>query len=190
MVTTAPLSLPPPFLARISAGPEEPRRRRRGDSNCENQLGGGGSCCLAGTGPGARPALKRVRRRKGKIRAGPAGLLPARYQHYQQHRAGLPRRPTLAVRRPPTPGLGPEEPPASATPRPAPGKALRKEVRGGRGEEGRGLPRGVGGALRGKFPLHPLVGEEVRGGGKVPLALIGGFREPMSSGLAPSNSRI
>ncbi|XP_019393283.1 PREDICTED: proline-rich nuclear receptor coactivator 1 [Crocodylus porosus] len=125
MVTTAPLSLSPPFLAHISAGPEEPRRRRRGNSNCENQPGGG--CCLTGSGPGARPALKRVRRRKGKIRAGPAGILPARYQHYQQHRAGLPRRPPLAARRPPTPGLGPEEPPAPATPRPAPGKALRKE---------------------------------------------------------------
>ncbi|XP_019375868.1 PREDICTED: proline-rich nuclear receptor coactivator 1 [Gavialis gangeticus] len=44
MVTTAPLSLPPPFLARISAGPEEPRRRRRGNSNCENQPGGAIEC--------------------------------------------------------------------------------------------------------------------------------------------------
>ncbi|NXH73137.1 PNRC1 protein, partial [Hydrobates tethys] len=90
MVTT---TAPPPFLARISAGTDDPRRLpsallqrlRRGDSNCENQP----SCCLAGPGGSARPALKRVRRRKGKIRPSPAGLLPSRYQQYQQHRAGL-----------------------------------------------------------------------------------------------------
>ncbi|XP_035177517.1 proline-rich nuclear receptor coactivator 1 isoform X2 [Oxyura jamaicensis] len=112
MVTT---TAPPPFLARISSGAEDPRRLpsgllqrlRRGDSNCENQPG----CCLAAAGGGARPALKRVRRRKGKIRPGPAGLLPSRYQQYQQHRAGLGRRTPLAaygpgeLRAPPAPGM-------------------------------------------------------------------------------------
>ncbi|NWW91201.1 PNRC1 protein, partial [Rhynochetos jubatus] len=127
MVTT---TAPPPFLARISAGTEDPRRLpsalfqrlRRGDSNCENQP----SCCLAGSVGSARPALRRVRRRKGKIRPSPAGLLPSRYQQYQQHRAGLGRRTPLGTHGPgelrahpaPTvsaaPGLvtdPPEEPP-------------------------------------------------------------------------------
>ncbi|NWI51227.1 PNRC1 protein, partial [Calyptomena viridis] len=99
MVTT---TAPPPFLARISPGTEDLRRLppsallqrlRRGDSNCENQP----SCCLAGPGGSARPALKRVRRRKGKIRPGPAGLLSSRYQQYQQHRAGLGRRTPLGT---------------------------------------------------------------------------------------------
>ncbi|NXI40776.1 PNRC1 protein, partial [Galbula dea] len=143
MVTT---TAPPPFLARISAGTEEPRRLpstllqrlRRGDSNCENQP----SCCLAGPGGSARPTLKRVRRRKGKIRPSPAGLLPSRYQQYQQHRAGLGRRTSLGTHGPgehrprPTPPVSPapaivtaptEEPPAPASSRPAPGKPLRKE---------------------------------------------------------------
>ncbi|NXX78356.1 PNRC1 protein, partial [Urocolius indicus] len=143
MVTT---TAPPPFLARISAGTEDPRRLppallqrlRRGDSNCENQP----SCCLAGSGGSARPALKRVRRRKGKIRPGPASLLPSRYQQYQQHRAGLGRRTPLGTHAQgelhphPTPiaasvpGLGTiptEEPPAAAPSRPAPGKPLRRE---------------------------------------------------------------
>ncbi|KAF1621171.1 UNVERIFIED_CONTAM: Proline-rich nuclear receptor coactivator 1, partial [Eudyptes robustus] len=101
MVTT---TVPLPFLARISAGTEDPRRPpstflqrlRRGDSNCENQP----SCCLAGPGGTARPALKRVRRRKGKIRPSPAGLLPSRYQQYQQHRAGLGRRTPLGTHGP------------------------------------------------------------------------------------------
>lgn len=138
MVTT---TAPPPFLARISSGAEDPRRLpsgllqrlRRGDSNCENQPG----CCLAAAGGGARPALKRVRRRKGKIRPGPAGLLPSRYQQYQQHRAGLGRRTPLAaygpgeLRAPPAPGMvttPQEEPPAAAPSRAAPGRPLRKEV--------------------------------------------------------------
>ncbi|PKU27927.1 proline-rich nuclear receptor coactivator 1 [Limosa lapponica baueri] len=143
MVTT---TAPPPFLARISAGTEDPRRLpsallqrlRRGDSNCENQP----SCCLAGPGGSARPALKRVRRRKGKIRPSPAGLLPSRYQQYQQHRAGLGRRTPLGVHGAgellphPAPTVSaaarlvaapPEEPPAPAPSRPAPGKPLRKE---------------------------------------------------------------
>lgn len=129
MVTT---TAPPPFLARISAGTEDPRRLppstllqrlRRGDSNCENQP----SCCLAGPGGSARPALKRVRRRKGKIRPGPAGLLPSRYQQYQQHRAGLGRRTPLGTDL--TTDAPPEEPPAPAPSRPAPGKPLRKEVK-------------------------------------------------------------
>ncbi|KAM6323879.1 proline-rich nuclear receptor coactivator 1 [Aegotheles albertisi] len=143
MVTT---TAPPPFLARISAGTEDPRRLpsallqrlRRGDSNCENQP----SCCLAGPGGSARPALKRVRRRKGKIRPSPAGLLPSRYQQYQQHRAGLGRRTPLGTHGPgelraqpapavsAAPGLvtaAPEEPPAPAPARPAPSKPLRKE---------------------------------------------------------------
>ncbi|XP_057876573.1 proline-rich nuclear receptor coactivator 1 [Melospiza georgiana] len=127
MVTT---TAPPPFLARISAGTEDPRRLppsallqrlRRGDSNCENQP----SCCLAGPGGSARPALKRVRRRKGKIRPGPAGLLPSRYQQYQQHRAGLGRRTPLGTDL--VTDAPPEEPPAPAPSRPAPGKPLRKE---------------------------------------------------------------
>ncbi|NXG50859.1 PNRC1 protein, partial [Psilopogon haemacephalus] len=141
MVTT---TAPPPFLARISAGTEEPRRLpsaflqrlRRGDSNCENQP----SCCLAGPGGSARPTLKRVRRRKGKIRPSPAGLLPSRYQQYQQHRTGLGRRTPLAThgtgefRAHPTPAasaapdtgmVAPEEPPAPS--RLAPSKPLRKE---------------------------------------------------------------
>ncbi|NXC38842.1 PNRC1 protein, partial [Penelope pileata] len=140
MVTT---TAPPPFLTRISAGTEDPRRLpstllqrlRRGDADCENQPG----CCLAGPGGGARPALKRVRRRKGKIRPGPAGLLPSRFQQYQQHRAGLGRRAPLAAHGPAelrapsaaavsaAPGLvaaPAEEPPA---PRPAPSRPLRKE---------------------------------------------------------------
>ncbi|NWH29947.1 PNRC1 protein, partial [Chloropsis hardwickii] len=127
MVTT---TAPPPFLARISAGTEDPRRLppstllqrlRRGDSNCENQP----SCCLAGPGGSARPALKRVRRRKGKIRPGPAGLLPSRYQQYQQHRSGLGRRTPLGTDL--VTDARPEEPPAPAPSRPAPGKPLRKE---------------------------------------------------------------
>lgn len=147
MVTT---TAPPPFLARISAGTEDPRRLpsallqrlRRGDSNCENQP----SCCLAGPGGSARPALKRVRRRKGKIRPSPAGLLPSRYQQYQQHRAGLGRRTPLGTHGPaelrphsaPTVSAAaglvaapPEEPPAPAPSRPTPSKPLRKEVKTG-----------------------------------------------------------
>ncbi|NWU61517.1 PNRC1 protein, partial [Pterocles burchelli] len=138
MVTT---TAPPPFLARISAGTEDPRwlpsallqRLRRGDSNCENQPG----CCLLGPGGSARPALKRVRRRKGKIRPGPAGLLPSRYQQYQQHRAGLGRRTPLGAHSPgelrahPSPAVPAaplEEPPAPAPSRPTPSKPLRKEL--------------------------------------------------------------
>lgn len=147
MVTT---TAPPPFLARISAGTEDPRRLpsallqrlRRGDSNCENQP----SCCTAGPGGSARPAVKRVRRKKGKIRPSAAGLLPSRYQQYQQHRAGLGRRTPLGTHGPgelrahpaPTasaaPGMvttPPEEPPAPVPSRPAPGKPLRKEVKRG-----------------------------------------------------------
>ncbi|XP_075779988.1 proline-rich nuclear receptor coactivator 1 [Pelodiscus sinensis] len=138
MVTT---TAPPPFLARLSAGTEDARRLppslfqrlMRGDNNCETQA----SCCLAGQGGSARPALKRVRRRKGKIRPSPSGLLPSRYQQYQQHRAGLGRRAPLAapgageVRTLPAPAAVPlvpaEEPPTSALPRPAPSKPLRKE---------------------------------------------------------------
>ncbi|XP_074943365.1 proline-rich nuclear receptor coactivator 1 [Phalacrocorax aristotelis] len=136
MVTT---TAPPPFLTRISVATEDPRRLpsalyqrlRRGDSNCENQP----SCCLAGPGGTARPALKRVRRRKGKIRPGPAGLLPSRYQQYQQHRTGLGRRTPLGAHGPgelrphpaPTVTAPPEEPPAAAPSRPAPSKPLRKE---------------------------------------------------------------
>ncbi|XP_067416801.1 proline-rich nuclear receptor coactivator 1 [Emydura macquarii macquarii] len=139
MVTT---TAPPPFLARLSAGPEDARwlppslfqRLMRGNNNCENQP----SCCLAGPGGSARPGLKRVRRRKGKIRPSPSGLLPSRYQQYQQHRAGLGRRapPPLGA---PGPGEaralpaleGPtallEEPPTAAPARAAPSKPVRKE---------------------------------------------------------------
>ncbi|XP_062464356.1 proline-rich nuclear receptor coactivator 1 [Pezoporus occidentalis] len=143
MVTT---TAPPPFLARISAGTEDPRRLpsaliqrlRRGDSNCENQP----SCCLAGPGGSARPALRRVRRRKGKIRPSPAGLLPSRYQQYQQHRAGLGRKTPLGMHgpdeftAPPAPAVSAapgtvtapaEEPPAPTPSRSAPSKPLRKE---------------------------------------------------------------
>ncbi|CAM5100144.1 unnamed protein product [Eretmochelys imbricata] len=138
MVTT---TAPPPFLARLPAGTEDSRRLppslfqrlMRGDNSCENQP----SCCLAGTGGSARPALKRVRRRKGKIRPSPSGLLPSRYQQYQQHRAGLGRRAPLGapgagdVHTLPTPAVPTapaEEPPTSAPPRPAPSKPFRKEL--------------------------------------------------------------
>ncbi|XP_069707388.1 proline-rich nuclear receptor coactivator 1 [Phaenicophaeus curvirostris] len=107
MVTS---TAPPPFLARISAGTE---RLRRGGED-----GGGGEeppGCRAGGA--ARPALRRVRRRKGKIRPGPGGLLPGRYQHLQQHRA---RRGPAELRSHPAPAKPPEEPPP-------PAKPLRKE---------------------------------------------------------------
>ncbi|KAJ6665810.1 hypothetical protein lerEdw1_001282 [Lerista edwardsae] len=69
MVTT---TAPPPFLARISAGVEDPRRfptsllqrLMRADHSVEHHQPG---CCLVGPVCSARPALKRVRRRRGKL---------------------------------------------------------------------------------------------------------------------------
>lgn len=171
MVTT---TAPPPFLARISAGTEDPRRLppsallqrlRRGDSNCENQP----SCCLAGPGGSARPALKRVRRRKGKIRPGPAGLLPSRYQQYQQHRAGLGRRTPLGTDL--VTDAPPEEPPAPAPSRPAPGKPLRKEVK----------PR-----LRYFSSLQPAPGAR-RASRRFPLSFGLGGGEGTASGAPPQS---
>ncbi|XP_063168225.1 proline-rich nuclear receptor coactivator 1 [Candoia aspera] len=95
MVTT---TAPSPFLARVSAGTEDSRqfptslfkRLLRADHNSERPQPG---CCPSlGPSGSARPALKRVRRRRGKIRSAPSGLLQSRYQQFQQHRAGLGRR--------------------------------------------------------------------------------------------------
>uniref|UniRef100_A0A6J0TCI5 Proline-rich nuclear receptor coactivator 1 n=1 Tax=Pogona vitticeps TaxID=103695 RepID=A0A6J0TCI5_9SAUR len=96
MVTTI---APSPFLARVAAGREDSRRfpttlfqrLMRADCNGESHPAG---CCPVGPGGSARPALKRVRRRRGKIRSTPSGLLQSRYQQYQQHRAGLKQRNT------------------------------------------------------------------------------------------------
>ncbi|ETE70517.1 Proline-rich nuclear receptor coactivator 1 [Ophiophagus hannah] len=96
MVTT---TAPSPFLARVSAGTEDHRpfptslfqRLLRADYSSESPQPG----CCPGLGPNgsARPSLKRVRRRRGKIRSAPSGLLQCRcYQQFQQHRAGLGRR--------------------------------------------------------------------------------------------------
>lgn len=195
MVTT---TAPPPFLTRISAGTEDPRRLpstllqhlRRGDNNCENQP----SCCLAGPGGSARPALKRVRRRKGKIRPGPAGLLPSRYQQFQQHRAGLGRRTPLGAHGPAelgapvastvsaAPGFvaTPAEESLAPTPsRPAPSRPLRKEVRRGfrvlvtflpftalRSPLGWGGRGGGGRGAAGGLPPPFALCVRVRGGGR------------------------
>lgn len=96
MVTT---TAPSPFLARVSTGTEDRRlfptslfqRLLRADYSSESPQPG----CCTGLGPNgsARPSLKRVRRRRGKIRSAPCGLLQCRcYQQLQQHRAGLGRR--------------------------------------------------------------------------------------------------
>ncbi|XP_062980958.1 proline-rich nuclear receptor coactivator 1 [Elgaria multicarinata webbii] len=143
MVTT---TAPSPFLARISAGTEDPRRfptslfqrLMRADYSGESHQPG---CCPVGPGGSARPALKRVRRRKGKIRSTPSGLLQSRYQQYQQHRAGLGRRNTAQGTSNPydvpaassEPGLEtvPTEEAPAASPRIAPvsiSKPLRKEL--------------------------------------------------------------
>ncbi|XP_077160793.1 proline-rich nuclear receptor coactivator 1 [Paroedura picta] len=141
MVTT---TAPPPFRARISAGTEDPRwfpptllqRLMRADASGEGHQP---SCCLVGPGGSPRPALKRVRRRKGKMRATSSSLSQSRYQQHQQHRAGLGRRsaaqgtrslyetPTAA----PAPGLEavPAEEAPTASPRSASvSKPLRKEL--------------------------------------------------------------
>lgn len=141
MVTT---TAPSPFLARISAGTEDPRRfstcllqrLMRADSSGEGHQP---SCCLVGPRGSPRPALKRVRRRKGKIRSTPASLSQSRYQQHQQHRAGLGRRNTAQGTRSPyeiptaisEPGLEtvPTEEALTASPRSAPvSKPLRKEL--------------------------------------------------------------
>ncbi|XP_061479288.1 proline-rich nuclear receptor coactivator 1 [Rhineura floridana] len=141
MVTT---TAPSPFLARISAGTEDSRRfpvslfqrLMRADYSGESHQP---ICCPVGPGGSARPALKRVRRRRGKIRSTPSGLLQSRYQQYQQHRAGLARRNTAQGARNPyevpvpssDPGLEtvPTEEPPAALPRTAPiTKPLRKEL--------------------------------------------------------------
>ncbi|XP_048350562.1 proline-rich nuclear receptor coactivator 1 [Sphaerodactylus townsendi] len=140
MVTT---TAPSPFLARISAGTEDPRRLStsllqqlmRADSSGEGHQPSG---CLVGPGGSPRPALKRVRRRKGKIRSTPASLSQSRYQQHQQHRAGLGRRNTAQGARSPydiltalsKPDL--ETVPTEDALRPSPGSApvskpLRKE---------------------------------------------------------------
>ncbi|XP_034965302.1 proline-rich nuclear receptor coactivator 1 [Zootoca vivipara] len=143
MVTT---TAPPPFLARISAGTEDPRRfpaslfqrLMRADCSGESHQP---NCCPVGPGGSARPALKRVRRRRAKIRSAPSGLLQSRYQHYQQHRAGLTRRNTAQGTCNPyevpvpssEPGLDtvPSTEPPAPSPRTAPvsiSKPLRKEL--------------------------------------------------------------
>lgn len=164
MVTATMAAPASPFLARLSAGPEDAPRRlpasllqrlRRADPSAEARP------------PGSpRPALKRVRRRRGKTRPASAGLSHSRYHHHQQHRAGLGRRVPAAE-----PGLEAAAPPEEAPPRPAPlSKPLRKEVR-----------RGGDGNSRCCFPLPGGWGEGVSvttvawpgGGGGVPRALIG-----------------
>ncbi|XP_066468713.1 proline-rich nuclear receptor coactivator 1 [Tiliqua scincoides] len=141
MVTT---TAPPPFLARISAGFEDPRRLptssllqrllRADPGGASSQPG----CCLV-VGPvgSARPAPKRVRRRRGKIRPAPSGLLQSRYQQFQQHRAGCGRRNTAQEPRSPygVPVASPEprleEAPADSQAGMTPaglGKPLRKEL--------------------------------------------------------------
>ncbi|XP_015276617.1 PREDICTED: proline-rich nuclear receptor coactivator 1 [Gekko japonicus] len=119
VMTTA----PSPFLARASAGTEDPRRfptsllqrLMRADAGGEGHQP---SCCLVGPGGSPRPALKRVRRRKGKLRpAAASSLSQSRYQQHQQHRAGL----GLEA------GRGAEEEPPTASPRSA-SKPLRKEL--------------------------------------------------------------
>ncbi|XP_053143303.1 proline-rich nuclear receptor coactivator 1 [Hemicordylus capensis] len=145
MVTS---TAPPPFLARLSAGTEDSRRfptsllqrLMRADHSDESHQPG---CCLVGPGGSARPALKRVRRRRGKIRPTPSGLLQSRYQQYQQHRAGLGRRntaqgtrssyeaPAAASSEPGVETAAAEEAPAAPPVRTAPvsvGKPLRKEL--------------------------------------------------------------
>ncbi|XP_060092958.1 proline-rich nuclear receptor coactivator 1 [Heteronotia binoei] len=142
VTTTAPSS---PFLARISAGTEDPRRfptsllqrLMRADASGEGHQP---SCCLVGPGGSPRPALKRVRRRKGKIRSASSSLSQSRYQQHQQHRAGLGRRnttqgarspyeiPTTASPEPALEAVLTEEAP-TASPRPASvSKPLRKEL--------------------------------------------------------------
>ncbi|KAJ7341732.1 hypothetical protein JRQ81_006573 [Phrynocephalus forsythii] len=151
MVTT---TAPSPFLARIAAGREDSRRfpptalffprLMRADGHGDTHPAAG---CPVGPGGSARPALKRVRRRRGKIRSAPSGLLPSRYQQYQQHRAGLGRRNAAAaaaahgtrpLREVPAPAsaeprrdTGPPEEARAASPRTAPAavsKPLRKEL--------------------------------------------------------------
>ncbi|KAF7253821.1 Proline-rich nuclear receptor coactivator 1 [Varanus komodoensis] len=143
MVTT---TAPSPFLARISAGTEDPRRfptslfqRLIGaEYNGESHQPG---CCPVGPGGTTRPALKKVRRRRGKIRSTPSGLLQSRYQQYQQHRAGLGRRNTAqgtrnlyevpAASSEPGQETVPKEKAPAASPRTAPvsfAKPLRKEL--------------------------------------------------------------
>ncbi|KAH0622138.1 hypothetical protein JD844_024165 [Phrynosoma platyrhinos] len=132
MVTTT-VAAPPPFLARISAGPEDPRRfptalfqrLLRADYSGESYQP---RCCPLGPGGSARPALKRVRRRRGKVRSAPSGLLQSRYQQYQQHRAALGRRATASEPRLETAAAAPEEAPA-ASPRTAPAASLSKPLR-------------------------------------------------------------
>uniref|UniRef100_A0A8D0G6J8 Proline rich nuclear receptor coactivator 1 n=1 Tax=Sphenodon punctatus TaxID=8508 RepID=A0A8D0G6J8_SPHPU len=140
MVTS---TLPPPFLARISTGTEDPRRLPASFLQRLMWVSGSSeiqpSCCLAGPGGSARPALKRVRRKRRKIRPGPSGLLPSRFQQQQHHRAGLGRRVPAAANQIPPALLGPEpgletapagELPAPIPPRPAAAgsKPLRREL--------------------------------------------------------------
>ncbi|XP_054857921.1 proline-rich nuclear receptor coactivator 1 [Eublepharis macularius] len=141
MVTT---TAPSPFLARVSAGPEDPwrfstsllQRLMKADTGGEGHQT---NRCLVGPGGSPRPALKRVRRRKGKIRSTPSGLSQSRYQQHQQHRAGLGRRNAAqGVRSPyeaptaspePDREMGPIEEAPAASSRPAPvSKPLRKEL--------------------------------------------------------------
>lgn len=91
MVTTT--VAPPPFWAHISAGPEDPQRFSTSllQSRLRRAAGPGEKTPQPGPGLLAGPAAaagKRARRRRGKIRPGPA----SRFQQYQHHRAGLGRR--------------------------------------------------------------------------------------------------
>ncbi|XP_060608997.2 proline-rich nuclear receptor coactivator 1 [Anolis sagrei] len=134
MVTTsAPAA---PFLARLPPGAEGAlqfpaaflfqRLLLRGDFS---EGPGQARCCPAAghAGPGgARPALKRVRRRRGKLRAATAsGLSQSRFQQYQQH-----RRSAAQLQQHPSPPAA-EDAPAEEASRPAPAppsKPLRKEL--------------------------------------------------------------
>lgn len=144
MVTT---TAPPPFLARFSAGVEDPRRLPtssllqrllRGDPTGESRPHPSAYCLVGGLGGcSARPAaLKRVRRRRGKLRSTPSGLSQSRFQHFQQHRAGFGRRnpsqePCNPYEVPVAEEPRLEEAPAASRARTAPAalnKPLRKEL--------------------------------------------------------------
>nr|XP_003215597.1 PREDICTED: LOW QUALITY PROTEIN: proline-rich nuclear receptor coactivator 1 [Anolis carolinensis] len=125
MVTT---TAPSPFLARLPLGAEGAlqlpaafffQRLLRGDYS-----GDGGPAQVGHAGGGARPALKRVRRRRGKLRAGAAGLAQSRYQQYQQHRRSAAQE-TARGRHQAQP---PSEPRLETTPTEEASKPLRKEL--------------------------------------------------------------